>query len=466
MADSFRKPEPLSFEGNVAENWRRFELELDIFMAAAHHDKQEKTKAYIMLNIAGREAIEKERSFVYAPAIRNEANEIVTAAETKESIAVLKRKFKEICNPQGNVIMERHKFNIRNQKDGELIQSYVADLRILARTCEYGTMKDEFIRDKIVCGIISDRVRKQLLKERDLTLDKAVQICQLNELTENYGRELSHESKEKDVNSIYKQNKFIRKQPAIVTCKNCGGDHNRSKQACPASGKQCHGCGKLNHFKRVCYSARPRITSQKNYGRQTGTFKKKPQNQVNQVAPEYSSDEKEKEDLFFIETVEEPNEKFSKKEIYCTVSIHSHEAELKIDTGAKCNVMTLNLFKRVRCDENIDKSKSVKLVAYGGNTFFTLGTVELNCQINSIQYKLEFHIVNKPVTSLLGLKDSLKMKLMKLNKEVHEVKTSSNFQDQVLSKNKDLFDENLGELPVVYTMKAEYQNQTASIRTM
>ena len=71
MADSFRRPEPLSFEGNVAENWRRFELELDIFLAAAHHDKDGKTKAYIMLNIAGREAIEKEKSFVYAPAVRN-----------------------------------------------------------------------------------------------------------------------------------------------------------------------------------------------------------------------------------------------------------------------------------------------------------------------------------------------------------------------------------------------------------
>ena len=145
------------------------------------------------------------------------------------------------------------------------------------------------------------------------------------------------------------------------------------------------------------------------------------------------------------------------------MSILLREAELKIDTGAKCNVMTLNLFKRVRCDENIDKSKSVKLVAYGGNTFFTLGTVELNCQINSIQYKLEFHIVDKPVTSLLGLKDSLKMKLMKLNKEVHEVKTSSIFQYQVLSKNKDLFDDNLGELPVVYTMKVN-SNATPIIK--
>ena len=62
---------------------------------------------------------------------------------------------------------------------------YVSDLRILADTCEYGMMKDEFICDKIVSGIVSDRVRKQLLKERSLTLDKAIQICQLNELSED-----------------------------------------------------------------------------------------------------------------------------------------------------------------------------------------------------------------------------------------------------------------------------------------
>lgn len=61
--------------------------------------------------------------------------------------------------------MERHKFNTRNQKEGESIQSYVADLRILASTCEYGALKDDLIRDKIVCGVASNTVRKQLLKE-------------------------------------------------------------------------------------------------------------------------------------------------------------------------------------------------------------------------------------------------------------------------------------------------------------
>jgi len=40
-------------------------------------------------------------------------------AESRESIEVLKRKFAEICDPRGNVIMERHKFNTRIQKEGE-----------------------------------------------------------------------------------------------------------------------------------------------------------------------------------------------------------------------------------------------------------------------------------------------------------------------------------------------------------
>ena len=43
--------------------------------------------------------------------------------------------------------------------------------------------KEEFIRDRIVAGILSDTVRKLLLQEADLTLDKAVQICQLHKIS-------------------------------------------------------------------------------------------------------------------------------------------------------------------------------------------------------------------------------------------------------------------------------------------
>ena len=55
MADGLRKPEPLSFEGNVALNWKHVAQEVEIFLAFAHGDKDEKTKAHIFLNLAGRE---------------------------------------------------------------------------------------------------------------------------------------------------------------------------------------------------------------------------------------------------------------------------------------------------------------------------------------------------------------------------------------------------------------------------
>ncbi|XP_028415850.1 uncharacterized protein K02A2.6-like [Dendronephthya gigantea] len=451
MADSFRKPEPLSFEGNVAENWRRFELELDIFMEAAHHDKDAKTKAYIMLNIPGREAIEKEKSFVYASAVRNTDGEVVTPAETKESMVVLKRKFKEICNPQGNVIMERHRFHVRNQRDGESIQSYVADLRILADTCEYGTMKDEFIRDKIVCGIQSDRVRKQLLKERALTLDKAVQICQLNELSEDYGKRLSKQDSDKHDINYLRNKKPLRNQSTIQSCKSCGGEHKAEKQACPAFRKECHGCGKLNHFKKVCYSEKSREVGKTKKGKQSRVNRKP---KIDEIARDDSSDESS-EDLFIIGTIEELNKVRDKKEILCSSKINGHEMKLKVDTGARCNVMSLKLFKVLRDGERINKSKSVELVAFGGHTFSTLGTVCLNCRINSKVYSLEFQIVDRPVASLLGLSDLLKMKLIKFNEYVHEVKSSGDYAQQVLNKHKDLFDNNLGELPAVYSMKVD-----------
>lgn len=165
MADGFRRPDPLVFDGNVAENWRKFEQEYDIFIAAAHSDKNAKTKAYILLNLAGPEAIERERSFTYAPAAMSADGVVETPAESREDPACLKRKFKEICNPETNVIMERHNFNKRQQKPGETIEAYVSTLRNMAKTCNFGALQDELIRDRLVCGISSDSVRRSLLKE-------------------------------------------------------------------------------------------------------------------------------------------------------------------------------------------------------------------------------------------------------------------------------------------------------------
>ena len=153
MACTLRRPSELSFEGNCAENWRVFVLDFDIYCEASRPGANSKTRAYMLLNIAGKEAIERSRTFEYGE------------DESAEDVKVLKRKFKELYEPKKNITMLRHRFNTRSQIPTESYQSYFVDLTNKADSCESDEKKPEFIRDRIVCGIHSDTVRKLLLKE-------------------------------------------------------------------------------------------------------------------------------------------------------------------------------------------------------------------------------------------------------------------------------------------------------------
>jgi hypothetical protein len=57
-----------------------------------------------LLHLAGTEAIERKRSFSYHG-----------EGESSEDPDCLKAKFAEMCSPQTNITMERHKFNTATQ---------------------------------------------------------------------------------------------------------------------------------------------------------------------------------------------------------------------------------------------------------------------------------------------------------------------------------------------------------------
>ena len=145
MAEGFARPTQLSFKGNVAENWRRFKQNYEIYIVAAGHGrKSKKERACILLNLAGEEAVERYNSFTY-----NED-------EDKDDPEVLMMKFEELCMPLKNLTFERHLFHTRSQRPSESIGSFVTDLKNIARKCEFGDLESELIKDRIVCGINSD----------------------------------------------------------------------------------------------------------------------------------------------------------------------------------------------------------------------------------------------------------------------------------------------------------------------
>ena len=135
------------------------------------------------------------------------------------------------------------------------------------------------------------------------------------------------------------------------------------------------------------------------------------------------------------------------------MEINGKQVEIKIDTGAKCIVIKLDLFEMIRRNENIDQTKAVQLVAYGGDTLTTLGTVDFEVCMKSMSRSLKVHVIEKPVTPLHGLMDALSLNLTQLHSKVHEIDTTDTFRAAILEEYKDLFQGDLGNLPVVYKMK-------------
>lgn len=81
-------------------------------------------------------------------------------------------KFEEHCELKKNVSYERYKFFSRAQESSESIDQYVMILRKLCETCEFGTMKNSLIKDRIVLGVNNTKTRERLLRVPDLTLKR------------------------------------------------------------------------------------------------------------------------------------------------------------------------------------------------------------------------------------------------------------------------------------------------------
>ena len=59
------------------------------------------------------------------------------------------------------------------------------------KDCEYGELTDSLLKDRIMCGIIDDEVRKILLQIDNMSLIKAISTCQVSEMNANQLRSLT-----------------------------------------------------------------------------------------------------------------------------------------------------------------------------------------------------------------------------------------------------------------------------------
>ena len=158
---TLQPPSVLALTGNLAENWRRFKQQFEIYeIASGLARKNGKVQEMTLLHVAGSEALE-----VYKTSQWDEDDDSTGVDKIMEN-------FERYCNPRKNVTFERHSYFSRNQLEGESIDAYVTDLRNKATRCEFAELKDGSIRDRIVCGVNNDTVRTRLLRESEFSLKK------------------------------------------------------------------------------------------------------------------------------------------------------------------------------------------------------------------------------------------------------------------------------------------------------
>ena len=130
-------PSKFSFK---AVGWTRWIRRFERFRMATELDKKDEAKQVnTLIYTMGDEADDILLSFNLSP-------------EDLQRYDVVKNRFENHFIAKRNVIYERAKFNVRIQNDGETGEAFITDLHCLAEHCEFGTLKDQLIRDRIVVG--------------------------------------------------------------------------------------------------------------------------------------------------------------------------------------------------------------------------------------------------------------------------------------------------------------------------
>lgn len=85
--------------------------------------------------------------------------------------------------PKMNVLHERYVFYNRNQIEGELFDTFYADVGRLVQSCK---LMCDVVRDRLMFGTIHQELQNQLIRMSTPTLDNIVSKSRLCEKNEEY----------------------------------------------------------------------------------------------------------------------------------------------------------------------------------------------------------------------------------------------------------------------------------------
>ena len=191
----------------------------------------------------------------------DEANDILTTTgiteEQMKGYDTVVTKLDEFFAVRKNVIFDRAKFNTRFQQPGESAEQFIAELYVLAEECEYGGLKDQMIRDRIVVGIRDAKLSQRMQMDSTLDLAKAKTTVRQAEAVQEQQSVLKPPAVVEFVKEVRGarglRQRSVPQKPS-QRCMRCGRAGKHQRTDCPARNATCHYCHKEGHFASQCLS--------------------------------------------------------------------------------------------------------------------------------------------------------------------------------------------------------------------
>ena len=306
--------------------------------------------------------------------------------------------------------------------------------------------KPKIVSDRLVMNIVSDTVREKLLGEFRSHVRKGCEYVQFygsdNTISHLHGSAEYHNKGMRFGICISTRDKESKARRQAL-CYYCATRHE--PRACPAWGKKCSYCNKLNHAAEACKKA-----DKERRGIETCSKKKT----ANKVTPSKTSTSKEKEIAkdHFAYIISRRSDTVNDGMWHIILDIHGRGLKAKVDTGATCNILPLRAYK-VLCEDPPEQT-ATRLTAYEGTQLTVTGKTTLETTFEGVTRMMEFIVVAKNVEALIGIPTLKKIGIIQQAQSV----TKTQELPEAISQFVDVFQE-LGQLPGKHTVRLQKNAQ-------
>ena len=454
--------------------WKKWIRSLKNFLVASgltkpNDDEEDKRKKAILLHMAGSKI--------------NDIFETLAKTDDSDTFEETIGKINKYLQPKQNVSFERYTFRQLSQESDENMQAYIIKLKKAAESCDFDHYsEDQALVDQILTNCKSTKLRKKLLAEgagKTLTTTEIIALASIQESTEKQMEKMTGEAapKDEELNSTktantfpeghnsnddaetnwqrtttYNRNKQYnrgnrRSNPPNSRynsyrrnnygntgngpCFYCGGEIHKSISDCPARGKTCNICKKLNHFSSVCRSK---------YNAQ----------QSNATYEDGESNDTEDDQFTFTCNETKPPRTTQADHTYVTIKIEGQSIQMIADSGSTVNIIDNNTYLQLNSKINLPLQNSkTRIFPYGSTEPLPLkGFFNARVTYKESSCITKFFVINNSTSGCLLSKSSLiELNILTFNGDLEQQNLTGKINN--ITNNKSRYEELLRRFPEI-----------------